>query len=290
MQQQPFTRRDVLKVGACTALAWLPATRTLAQETPGKFQIGACDWSLGRMQDLSAIAKARELGIDGVQVSFGVPGTRYDLRKPDVQQAYRDACREYNVEIASLGMVELNNRPYASDSDAERWVVECVDVMQAMGQKIVLIPFFSAGDVRGKPEAQQEVIRRLKKVAPKAEQAGVILGIESWLDADAHLRILDAVGSPAVQVYYDVANMDHCGYDVCQGLRRIGRDRICQIHAKENGFLLGKGRVDFPRVRETLGEIEWSGWLIIEGATEEGKTLEACYKLNQEYLRSVFPT
>jgi L-ribulose-5-phosphate 3-epimerase len=290
MSQQWINRRQALKLGTCAALACLPTARLFAQDTKRKFKIGACDWSIGCTQDVSAIEKARALGIDGVEVSFGRVGAKYDLRKPEAQRAYREACEKLQVEIASLAMGELNNKPYASDPEAEQWVVDCVDVMRKMGQKIVLVPFFSAGDLRDKPDAQQAVIERLKKVAPKAEKAGVILGIESWLNADDHRRIVDAVNSPAVQVYYDVANMEHCGYDVYQGIRHLGRDRICQIHAKENDFLLGKGKVDFVKVKAALDDIQWSGWLIIEGATENGKSLEDCYKLNQQYLRSVFPT
>ena len=118
----------------------------------------------------------------------------------------------------------------------------------------------------------------------------MILGIESWLNADEHCRILDAVASPAVQVYYDVANMEKMGYDIYKEIRQLGRQRICQIHAKENDDLLGKGKVDFVKVKEALDEIQWSGWLVIEAATQQGKTLEECYRLNQQYLRSVFPT
>jgi len=194
------------------------------------------------------------------------------------------------LEIASLGMGELNSKPYASDSDAEQWVSDCVDVMAKLGQHIALLAFFNKGDIKGKSLEQAEVIRRLKQVAPKAEKAGVILGIESWLNADEHLRILDAVGSPAVQVYYDVANMETKGYDIYKEIRQLGRERICQIHAKENGFLLGKGKVDFPKVKRALDDIQWRGWLVIEAATERGKSQEACHTLNQKYLRSVFPT
>ena len=221
---------------------------------------------------------------------MGAAEIEYDLRKPDVRQLYQEKCEALDLEIASLGMGELNSKPYASDRDAEQWVSDCVDVMAKMGQRIALVAFFSKGDIKDKPEEQAEVIRRLKQVAPKAEKAGVILGIESWLNADEHLRILDAVGSPAVQVYYDVANMETNGYDIYKEIRQLGRDRICQIHAKENGFLLGKGKVDFPKVKRALDDIQWSGWLVIEAATEQGKSLEACYSLNQQYLRSVFPT
>jgi sugar phosphate isomerase/epimerase len=290
MSAPSISRRAALQVGACATLACLPTLRTWARDPNRKFKIGACDWSLGRMQDVSALELARSLGIDGVQVTFGAVGVTYDLRRPEAQRAYREAGEKWHVAIASLGLLELNNKPYASDPDAEQWMVDCIDVMQQMGQKVVLVPFFAAADLRDKPDAQAEVIRRLKQVAPRAEKAGVILGFESWLNADDHLRILDAVGSPAVQVYYDVANMTERGYDIFTEIRQLGRDRICEVHAKENGFLLGQGKVDFVKVREALDEIGWTGWLIIEGATVDGRTLEACYKLNQAYLRSVFPT
>jgi hypothetical protein len=45
-------------------------------------------------------------------------------------------------------------------------------------------------------------VRRLKRVAQKAERQEVLLGIESWLSAADHVRLIDAVGSPNVQVYY----------------------------------------------------------------------------------------
>lgn len=266
----------------------MPTWQTLAAEPSRRFKIGACDWSLGCRQQLSALAMAKRIGLDGVQVSFGAVGGRYDLRRPAVRREYLDGCRRLHIEIASLAMGILNSRPYASDPEAERWVADCVEVLPKMNQRIVLVAFFGKGDIKDKPAAQKEVIRRLRRVAPRAERAGVVLGIESWLDAATHLRILDAVGSPAVQVYYDVANMHESGYDICAEIRRLGRQRICQIHAKENGFLLGQGKIDFPRVRRALDEIGWHGWLVIEGATVPGKSIEQCYRHNLQYLRRVF--
>ena len=59
---------------------------------------------------------------------------------------------------------------------------------------------------------------------------------------------------------------------------------------KEIGNLLGKGQVDFPRVKEAIDDIGYTGWLIIEGATVKGKSLVECYQENRKYLRSIFPT
>lgn len=284
-----ITRRRAL-AGAGAALAFGPALTAWAADEKRLFKIGACDWSIGQRQKLAALEVAKAIGLDGVQVSFGPPGGQFDLREAGVRKQYLDGCKRHGVEIASLAMGVLNSRPYASDPEAEQWVADCIEVLPKLGEQVVLLAFFGRGDIKGKPDAQKEVIRRLKKVAPAAEKAGVVLGIESTLNADEHLAILDAVGSPAVQVYYDVANMHYSGYDIYKELRQIGRARICQIHAKERGVLLGKGPIDFTKVKAALDDIGWTGWLVIEGATERGRSMEDCYRANQKFLRSVFPT
>ena len=296
MTHAKITRRRAL-AAAGASLALSPALRALAADEkrllPRRqqpFKIGACDWSIRHRQDLAALEVANQIGLEGVQVTFGEGGEEYDLRKPEVRRAYQETGKRLGVEIASLAMGILNRRPFASDPDAERWVAECIEVMPKLGQRVVLLAFFSKGDLKDKPLEQREVVRRLKRLAPQAERAGVVLGIESTLNADEHLRILDAVGSPAVEVYYDTANMHYAGYDVYREIRQIGRERICEIHTKERDCLLGRGPIDFPRVKAALDEIGWTGWLVIEGATIKGRSVEECYRQNQKYLRSVFPT
>jgi sugar phosphate isomerase/epimerase len=74
-----------------------------------------------------------------------------------------------------------------------------------------------------------ETERRLREVAPKAEKAGVILGVESSLSAEDNMRIIDRVGSPAVKVYYDVANSTERGYDIGKEIRWLGKHgQICE--------------------------------------------------------------
>lgn len=283
-----LTRRDSLKAVGGLLFAW--SFRSLLAEENRLYKIGACDWSIGARQDIRAFEIAKTIGLDGVQVSFGEPGGDFDLRDAKVRQQYADASSQTGVQIASLAMGVLNSIPFSSDPRTVDWVSECIDVMAAMGQKIVLLAFFGKGDIRDKRDLQDEVIRRLKQLAPKAEEKRVILGIESTLNVDDHLRILDGVGSPAVKVYYDVANMHYAGYDIFAEMRRLGRDRICQIHMKEYKHLLGQGPIDFPKIRDVLGEIGYYDWLIIEAATVKGRSVVDCYRDNQKYLRSLFPT
>ena len=291
MNRTLFTRRQVLATGlaglAGGALSpWIELLHAGSEEP--RFKISACDWSIGRRQQLDALVLAKKIGLDGVQVSFGDVEARYDLRKADVRQEFAAASKRLGVEISSLAMGVLNRVPYASAPRAEQWVRECVEVMGTMGQKVVLLAFFGRGNIKNKPNLQKEVIRRLKKVAPLAEKNRVVLGLETWLSAEEHMRILDAVGSPAVKVYYDLANSNKMGYDIYKEIRWLGRENICEFHCKENGFLLGHGRIDFHKFRDAVNEIGYRGWLVIEGARETGLSLMDCYLHNRRYLRAVF--
>ena len=273
------------------AVAWLALAANcaplFAAASKRRFRIGACDWSIGRMGDPAAFELAKEIGLDGVQVSLGTAADDMRLRKPEVQQQYKEAASRAGLEVSSLAIGELNSIPYKSDPRTVAWVSDSVDVCRALGVRVVLLAFFSNDDLRGDKAGVDEVVRRLKAVAPKAQKAGVILGLESWLSAEQHLDILKRVGSPAVQVYYDLCNSTDMGYDICQEIRALGKRRICEFHAKENGALLGQGKIDFKKVRAALDDIGYSGWIQIEGAVPPGKQILESYQANCKFLRAI---
>jgi L-ribulose-5-phosphate 3-epimerase len=253
-----------------------------------RFSIGACDWSIGMRGKVGAMSLAKQLGLDGVQVSMGNVETDLHLRQAEMQGAYRHAAEANGVRLGGVALDVMNQVPYKSDPRTEQWVSDSIDVARALNVRVVLLAFFDRGDLRNDAEGQAEVIRRLQRVAKKAEDSGVVLGIESWLSAGELLRILDAVGSRNVQVYYDVANSTQMGYDIAAEIRQLGRDRICEFHAKENGFLLGQGRIDFAAVRKAMDDINFSGWIQIEGAVPKDKPMLESYVENVRFMRTHF--
>jgi len=281
-----MTRRRML---AGTTAGWClaPGLRRLLAAEMRTYRIGACDWSLDKRQKIEALDVAAEIGLDGVEVSFG-HGPENNLRSAEVRQRYLTEAKRRNLEICSLAMGELNQVPYASDPQAELWVTEVIDVMVSLGVRVVLLPFFARGEIKGDDALQAAVIEKLKKVAPKAEKAGVVLGLETSLNAEEHMRILDAVGSPAVKVYYDVSNMLRRGNDIYREIPQLG-SRICRIHMKEPDGLLGKGAVDFVRVHKAIEAIDYHDWLVIESARVKGRSVVDCYRENLAFLRTLFP-
>lgn len=283
-------RREVLKSLALTVPATFMAPYLFADSPlpKTKVSIGACDWSIGMHSNPEAIRVASEIGLDGVQVSLGKVNNDMHLRKREIQQQYKTLSKKYEVKISSLAIGELNQVPYKSDPRTDQWVSDSIDVAHDMNCEVILLAFFGKGDLKNDEEGTKRVIEKLQKVVPKAEDAGIILGIESWLDAKEHVRILEEVNSPNVQVYYDVANSNKMGYDIYEEIKWLGKDRICELHMKENGFLLGEGLVDFPKVRKSIDILNYKGWVQIEGAVPEGKSMMESYIHNLNYLREIY--
>lgn len=290
MKSGTFSRRQMLRT-AGTAIglgAGLALGPLWGDEGQRGFKIGVCDWMTGKGGDPAVMDFCAELRLDGAMISFGAPGDKFDLRKAENRQLYAAACRKNNTAVASLGMGVLNNVPYKSDPRTEEWVSDSIDVSAAMGTNVVLLAFFGKDDLKNDAAGTAEVVRRLKRVAPKAEKAGVYLGIESWLSADEHLRIIESVGSPAVKVYYDVGNSFKMGYDIYKEIRRLGTKNICEFHAKDySGKLFGQGEIDFWEVRRAMDEIGYRGWLQLEGPQPFG--LVRSYRHDRNFLKAVFP-
>jgi L-ribulose-5-phosphate 3-epimerase len=249
-------------------------------------RFGVCDWTIGKPGDPYALVLAGKLGLEGVQVSLIPAGVHLALARPELQQAYRDAAKSSSVEIASFAVGELNNVPFKSDIRADRWLEEGIGIAKAMGVKIILVPFFGAGELRNDRRGMEEVGLRLRRLAPIAERAGVVLALESYLSAEEHLWLLDRVGSPAVKLYYDVANSREAGWDIFREIRLLG-DKIVEFHAKDNTDLYGKGSMDFVAVRKAMEEIGYSGWFILEGS-KLPLGIEQSIRFDLEYLKRVF--
>ncbi len=282
-----MNRRDLLRatLGLSAFSAFTPS---LLASAPSRFKIGACDWSIGPAGDINSFAVAKQIGLDGVQISLNTMADQEHLRRPETRRQFADAARKAGVQIGGLAIGLLNEVPYKLESKTDAWVQDSVDVAKDLGVKNILLAFFAKNDLRNDKKGQQVVIEKLKAVAPKAEKAGIVLGIESWLSAPEHRMIIDAVGSPAVKVYYDVCNSTVMGYDIFKEMRDLGKDQICEIHIKENGVLIGEGQVDLAKVRQTIDDIGYTGWLVIEGAVPPKKPMLESYIENNRTVRAVF--
>jgi L-ribulose-5-phosphate 3-epimerase len=285
-----MNRRQLLKQTAL--LTGYTLTKNIspvvAAVNPGNYRIGACDWSIGGSSDPAAFDIAKQIGLKGIQVNMGSLENNMHLRDKTLQQEYLLRSKETGVQIDGLALAELNSIPYKSDGRTDEWVWDSIDVAKALGVKVILLAFFENNDLRKDDTGKKAVIEKLKKVAPKAEKEGVVLGIESYLTATEHIDIIEKTGSKNVQVYYDFRNAADAGNNIYKEIKLLGKQLICECHCKENGYLLGKGSLDFRKIRLALDEIGYKGWLQIEGAVPKDASVVNACKANLRFMQQVF--
>ena len=189
-----------------------------------------------------------------------------------------------DLKIASLCLKALDQNCLKSDPLGQRWVADSIAITAAMGVRVVLIPFFGRGRLNNVAETEK-VADMLREVAPAAEKAGVILGLEDTLSARDNARIMERTKSSAVLTYFDVGNSTNNGFDVVDEIHWLGAARICEVHLKDNPHYLGEGTIDFRAVIDALADVGFDGWAQLE--TDSPKSLEADMRRNLMFIRGL---
>lgn len=249
------------------------------------FKIGVTDWNLKRAAKLEAVALAKKLNFDGVQVSIGVGDSSLPLADAALQQQYLAESRRVGLPLASLCLNILHRNWLKSDPLGQRWVAESIPIAKNLGVKVILLPFFNRGALTNHAEMDY-VGDALREVAPAAERAGVILGLEDTISARDNVRIMERTRSPAVLTYYDVGNSTIAGFDVAEEIRWLGRERICEVHLKDNPHYLGRGKINFPAVIDALNEIGFAQWAQLETDAPSG-VVEQDMTTNLNFIRAL---
>jgi len=249
-----------------------------------KFKIGVTDWNLKLEGKTEAISLAKQLGFDGVQISIGKGTDRLPLSDPALQKAYLDESKRVDLKIESLCLEILHRNCLKSDPLGQRWVADSIPIAKAMGVRVVLLPFFGKCALQT-TEEMDKVGDVLKEIAPAAEKAGVVLGLEDTISARDNVRIMERSQSSAVLTYYDVGNSTNNGFDVVKEIRWLGKARICEVHLKDNPHYLGEGTIDFKAVIDALADIGFDGWAQLE--TDCPTSVEADMRRNLKFVRGL---
>jgi L-ribulose-5-phosphate 3-epimerase len=267
-----------------------------AQKPEARYKVAVCDWMILKRQKLGALQLAKDIGADGVELDMGGLGDRvtFDskLGDPVVRQQFLDKARELGMEFASIAMSGFYAQSFAEREGVDRMVQDCIDTMKTMGVKVAFLPLGVRGDLVQHPELRPAIVARLKAIAPRAAEAGVVIGIETALDAQREAELIDEIGSPAIRSYFNFANALQNGRDVSAELRVLGRERICQIHCTdEDGvWLQHNPRLDLAKVKQTLDEMGWSGWLVIERSRDakDPRNVKRNFGANAAYVKAIF--
>ena len=274
----------------------VPAPASASAVEAPRYRVGVCDWMILKRQKLGAFQLTKDIGADGLELDMGGLGNRptFDskLGDPAAREQFLAKARELDVEICSIAMSGFYAQSFAEREGVERMVQDAMDTAKAMGVKVLFLPLGVQGDLVKRPELRPAVVERLRAAGKQAEAAGVVIGVETALDAAGEAALLDEVASPAVKSYFNLANAYQNGRDVLAELRTLGKDRIVQIHASNTDgvWLQNDPQVDLPKIKATLDEMGWSGWLVIERSRDASRATDVKYNFsaNAAYLKRVF--
>lgn len=271
-------------------------SNTNQTEEGERYKIAVCDWMILKRQKIGAFELAREIGADGLELDMGSLGKRdsFDnkLREPHFQELFKERAKEFDIELSSIAMSGFYAQSIVDRSNYLDLIQDCLQTMKVMDVKVAFLPLGVEGDLVKRPEARPEMVRRLKTIGDMAAKDGLIVGIETSLDAKGEIELLKEINSPGIKIYFKFQNPLEAGRDVYEELRTLGKDNICQIHCTDtDGVTLPYNeRLDMNKIKEILDEMDWSGWLVVERSRDANdvRNVKGNYSTNVAYLKKVF--
>jgi len=293
MSRRQFARRVYLGAVAVGTGATTQTTHASGKTAGRKgpripLKIGHRAASMKMAGDFGVFKMARQMpGLMGVelQVASGKP----NLRDWDAVRRYKREANRWGMMIPSVAGVWDRGVSIMRSSAAGANLKQAIRVAEFLSSSVVLVAFFR----RNAPDMSDEssygpVVQVLQRAAPRAAEAGVMLGLENSLSPADNGKLVDLVGHPCVKVYYDPHNMAHYGHgaEAIPGIRLLGKDRICQVHVKNAERLIAEpGLVDWQAALGALNEIGYEGWYVFESKhTDHAQVVDATVK-NIAFLR-----
>ena len=196
----------------------------------------------------------------------------------EAQEAWRQVERshlktQFAREILRAAEAEHSERKGQYDALAASLEDAMRESKAVGGTSVLLVP----GKVGGKDETHEHVwsrsIEQIRKCIPLCKKLKVHILIETvWngfcLKPEQFRDYIDEIDSPWVQAYYDIGNMQKFAPSH-EWIRILGK-RTLKLDVKDwgrkTGFCtLGKGDVEWDKVRNELEKIDFKGWATREG-------------------------
>jgi sugar phosphate isomerase/epimerase len=243
----------------------------------------------------AALETAARLGYEGLEVVTRDPGQLrgwLEVEGPGGaaeirEQAARAGCAISSFSLAIYRPVNFAQEDATVREDGVRLVSDALRACRHVGGAAVLLPHFDQQRLDVGPAEEERYIDCLRACAPVAERTGVAIALETSFSAAQLTRIVDAVGSPQVGVYQDLANAVIYRQDPAATLRALG-SRVVMLHVKDTApgggnVALGEGVVDWAACRQAVKGIGYDGWFVLE--TPAGDDPLANGRRNLEFTR-----
>jgi sugar phosphate isomerase/epimerase len=239
-----------------------------------------------------ALAEAARLGVPGVQVdAAGDLGP--DRLSQSGRREFRNLLRTHNVELTAVGCPLRHGLDAAENQEGRlEHVRKVMSLAFDLGPRLVVLQAGQVPEKEDEPPAHR-FREGLLDLGRHGDRIGVRMALETGLEAGevlaGYLRSLDT-GSLGANL--DPANLLLHGFDPLQAARDLS-ERIFHVHTHDcrrgranraaQEVPLGHGDIDWMSFLETLEEIEYRGWLVVE--REQGDNRVADVEAGVNFLR-----
>ena len=265
-------------------MASVAAASSLIAGNRATLKIGAMDTVFRLASNPEAVPLAKQLGLAAVQVTLGRSrdGLTLPLEDPAAQQKWKQASTAYGVPLDATYLDQLHVDCLKSSSQAPLWIRKGIHITKNLNAGILMTVFFGKCQVLERKDLDY-VLNQFAEILPEAERAGIVIGFENTSSGEDNRYAVDKLASNFFKVWYDVGNSTYNNYDVPKEIRMLGRERICQFHFKDRGYL-GEGEVNFPAILSAINDIGFTGYANLETGSPSGN-IEADTERNLAYLR-----
>jgi sugar phosphate isomerase/epimerase len=122
-------------------------------------------------------------------------------------------------------------------------------------------------------EAVERFVEKINYIIPNIEDKRINLSLETDLNPQSFVKLLERFSSKRITVNYDIGNSASLGFDLVEELNAYG-ERITDIHIKDrdlNGgpVVLGNGNADFELFFKKLKEFDYNGPFIMQAYRDD---------------------
>lgn len=265
----------------------------LAQQ---RYQIGVCDWMVLKRQKLGEFKLAKELGCDGIEMDMGGLGNRnsFDnkMRDPKMVRLFKHTADSFGIKVGAVAMSGFYGQSFAK-KESWRWLIQdCLNTMDAMGAKVAFLPLGGCGNNwTDSLQLRRQIVWRLHEIGEMAKARGMVIGIDTPLDAEGNIKLLDEINSDGIKIFYKFQTAIENKRNIAKEIKTLGKDRICAIHASNTDgvWLRNDKAVKMKKIKKALDKAGWSGWLFVERSRDvnQVRNVKKNYGENVKYLKEI---
>ena len=271
-------------------------THSLTARAQQRYQVGVCDWMVLKRQKLGEFKLAHELGCDGLEMDMGGLGNRpmFDnkMRDPEMVKTFRHHADSFNIKVGAVAMSGFYGQSFAKKETWKELIADCLNTMELMDAQVAFLPLGGCGNNwTDSLPLRREVVARLHEAGEMAKARGMVIGIDTPLNAADNIDLLREIQSDGIRIFYKFQTAIEHKRNIAKELKKLGRERICAIHASNtDGVLLRNDKaINMKKIKTTLDKMNWSGWLFVERSRDvkDVRNVKRNYGENVKYLKEI---